>query len=182
MWGINSVLGPHASTHFPTSSPLPSHIFSPHANTLPHSPHTLSHTLPTLLHSPHIFPYLPPHPNTFSYISPHTPHISSHSSPDLPLHPNTLPYSPLCTLPHLSPHILPHSFAYVAMLPSNSKSPIKFFTATGNLKFCFGVGNVNFRCMKVWRSYCGEVIGNLCICVWRSGAKIINLNLWLSIF
>ena len=25
--------------------------------------------------------------------------------------------------------------------------------ATGNLKSCFGVGNVNFRCMKVWRSY-----------------------------
>ena len=24
---------------------------------------------------------------------------------------------------------------------------------TGNLKSCFGVGNVNFRCMKVWRSY-----------------------------
>ena len=44
-------------------------------------------------------------------------------------------------------------FDYVAKLLSNSKSPIKFFTATGNLKSCFGVGNVNFRCMKVWRSY-----------------------------
>ena len=65
----------------------------------------------------------------------------------------------------------------MAKLPSNSKSLIKFFTATGNLKSCFGVGNVNFRCMKVWRSYhvaklpcgevtvaklpCGEVTGNL---------------------
>ena len=42
---------------------------------------------------------------------------------------------------------------FSAKLSSNSKSPIKFFTATGNLKSCFGVGNVNFRCMKVWRSY-----------------------------
>ena len=48
---------------------------------------------------------------------------------------------------------LPALMDYVAKLPSNSKSPIKFFTATGNLKSCFGVGNVNFRCMKVWRSY-----------------------------
>ena len=155
----------HISLHLPH---YPPHILSSHANTLPHSPHTLSHTLPTSfphtpthfpthpIHfptpSPHIFPYLPPHPNTFPYISPHTPHISSHSSPDLPLHPNTLPYSPHA-LSHASPHILPHSFDYVAKLRSNSKSPIKFFTATDNLKSCFGVGNVNFRCMKVWRSY-----------------------------
>ena len=135
------MLGPHTSTHFPTSSPLPSlHPFPTRQHTSP---------LTTLLHSPHIFPYLPPHPNTFPYISPHTPHISSHSSPT-PQH--TSLFTP-CTLPHLSPHILPHSFAYVAKLPSNLKSPIKFFTATGNLKSCFGVGNVNFRCMKVWRSY-----------------------------
>ena len=29
---------------------------------------------------------------------------------------------------------------------------MKFFT-TGNLKSCFSIGNANFRCMKVWRSY-----------------------------
>ena len=33
------------------------------------------------------------------------------------------------------------------------EKPIKFFTTTRNLKPCFGVGNINFRCMKVWRSY-----------------------------
>ena len=65
---------------------------------------------------------------------------------------------------------------YVAKLPCEDvtlinliglwKSPIKFFT-TGNLKSCFRVGNLNFRCMKVWRSYqvaklsCGKVTGNL---------------------
>ena len=36
----------------------------------------------------------------------------------------------------------------------NLKSSIKFFTTRGNLKFCFGVDNVNFRCVRVWRSYC----------------------------
>ena len=150
MWGIKSVLGPHTSTHFPTSSPLPS----------PHSFPTRQHISPL---TPYTFPY-PPHtsplptylslpPSTPKHISlhlPHTPHISSYSSPDLPLH--TSLFTP-CTLPHLSPHILPHSFACVAKLPSNSKSPKKIFTATGNLKSCFGVGNANFRCMKVWPSY-----------------------------
>ena len=63
---IKSVLGPHTSTHFPTSPPFP----SPHAYTLPHSPHTLSHTLPTLLSLPpptpqHISLHLPPHPPYF---------------------------------------------------------------------------------------------------------------------
>ena len=71
-----------------------------------------------------------------------------------------------------SPHILPHSFDYVAKLPSTPKSPIKFFTATGNLKSCFGVGDVNFRCVKVWRSYCGEVTMWQSYCgevtMWRS--------------
>ena len=121
--------------------PTPQHI----SLYLPHSPHTLSHTLPTLLHSPHIFPYLPHTPTHFP-TSPPTPPISL---PTAPLtSPNTLPYSP-----HALSHILPYSFDYVAKLPSNSKSPINFFTATGNLKSCFGVGNVNFPCMKVWRSY-----------------------------
>ena len=114
----------HISLHLPH---YPPHILSPHTNTLPHSPHTLSHTSPLPTHLS-----LPP---------PTPPHISSHSSPDLPQHTSLFT---LCTLPHLSPHILPHSFAYVAKLPSNSKSPVKFCTATGNLKSCFGVGNVNF--------------------------------------
>ena len=119
---------PHLNT-LPYTSPIPLH-----ANMLPHSPHTLSHTS-FLTHS-----------NTLPYTSPH-------SSPHLPLHPNTLP------------HIFPHSLDYVAKLPVPCddvtlitlaglwKSPIKFFTTTGNLKSCFGVGNVNFQCMKVWRSY-----------------------------
>ena len=153
MWGIKSVLGPHTSTHFPTSSPLPSpHPFLTRQHTSPLTPSPL----PIYLSLP------PPHPITFPYISP-TPRIS------LPTAPLTSPYTQHtslftpCTLPHLSPH----SFDYVAKLPSNSKSPIKFLMATGNLKSCFGVGNVNFRCMKVWRSFhvaklpCGEVTGNL---------------------
>ena len=151
MWGIKSVLGPHTLTHFPTSSPLPSphsfptrqHISPLTPYTFPHPPHTSP--LPTYLSLP------PSTPKHISLHLPHTPHISSYSSPDLPLHPNTLPY-----LPHALSHILPHSFDYVAKLPStvyNSKSPKKIFTAPGNLKSCFGVGNTNFRCMKVWRSY-----------------------------
>ena len=119
---------PHTPTHFPTH---PIHFPTP---------------------SPHIFPYLPHTPSHFP-TSPPTPPIS------LPTAPLTSPYIPTHFLIHpmhsptpLSPH-LTHSFDYVAKLPSNSKSPMKFFTATGNLKSCFGVGNVNFRCMKVWRSY-----------------------------
>ena len=143
MWGSvgRSVLGPHTLTHFHTPSPF---LF-PHANTLSHSPHTLSHT--------------PPHtssltsPPTLPYISPHT---SSHSSSHLSLHPpqHTSPFTP-CTLPRFSPH-LPHSLDYVAksyLNKFNRKSLIKFVATTGNLKSCFDVGNVNFWCMKVWRSY-----------------------------
>ena len=147
MWGIKCVLGPHTSTHFPTSSPLP----------YPHPFPTRQHTSPL---TPYTFPH-PPHISfltsfTPQYISlhlPHTPHISSHSSPDLPLHPNTLPYSPHA----LSHTFLPTSYPTVLIMwrsyQVTRKSPIKFFTATGNLKSCFGVGNVNFRCMKVRRSY-----------------------------
>ena len=130
---------PHTPTHFPTH-PIHSPTPSPHFST----PHTSFLTSP---HTPTHFPTSPPY-------------ISSHSSPDLPLHLNILPYSPHA-LSHTSPHILPHSFDYVAKLPCddvtlnqfNSKSPIKFFTATGNSKSCFGVSNENFRCRKVWRSY-----------------------------
>ena len=137
----------------PTSFPhTPTHFLSPY--TFPHSSALTPQHSPTLLHSPHIFPYLPPHPNTFPY----TPHTSTHSFPDLSLHPNTLPHSPYALSSHL-----PHSFDYVAKLPRDDvtlinltglwKSPIKFFTTTANLKFCFGVGNVNFGRLKVWRSY-----------------------------
>ena len=90
MWRIKSVLGPHTSTHFPTSSPLPSpHPFPTRQRTSPLTPYTFPHPphtspLPTHLSLPpptpqHISLHLPPHPNTFPYISPHTPHISSHS-------------------------------------------------------------------------------------------------------
>ena len=51
----------------------------------------------------------------------------------------------------LGPHTSTH-FPTSSPLPSPHPFPT-FFTATGNLKSCFGVGNVNFRCMKVWRSY-----------------------------
>ena len=138
MWG--SVLGPHTLTHFTTPPPV-----------LPLTPtHFPTHPIhfPTLLHSPHIFSYSSPHPNTLPY-------TSFHSSPYTPTH--------FPTHPMHSPHIFPHSLDYVAKLPSDDvalinliglwKSPIKFFTTTGNLKSCFGVGKVNFRCMKVWRSY-----------------------------
>ena len=60
MWGIKSVLGPHTSTHFPTS---------PLTSPTPH--HTLLHLLSYLFPHPSFFP---PHPNTFSYY----PHISLH--------------------------------------------------------------------------------------------------------
>ena len=133
----------HPNT-FPYISPIP---FDTRQHTSPLTPYTLPHP------SPHIFPYLPPHPNTFPYTSPHTPHISSHSSPDLPLHPNTLPHSPHALF-LTSPHIFSYSLDYVAKLPCDNvtlisltglwKSLIKFFTTTGNLKSCFGVGNVNF--------------------------------------
>ena len=143
MWGIKSVLGPHTSTHFPTSSPLPS-----------------PHPFPTRQHTSPLTPYTFPHPPLTSFLtSPHTPTHFPTSPPtspiSLPTAPLTSPYTPTHFLIHPmhSPYILPHSFDYVAKLRSNSKSPIKFLTATGNLKCCFGVGNVNFRCMKVWRSY-----------------------------
>ena len=153
IWG--SVLGPHTLTHFPT----PLHILSSHANTLPlpiHSPTPLpTHPIhsTTLLHSSHVFPYLPPHPKTFPYTFPHT---SSHSSPDLPLHLNTLPHSSHALSPHLPPQFRLCGEVTMWRCHLNKfdwKSPIKFFTTTGNLKSCFGVGNVNFRCMKVWQSY-----------------------------
>ena len=137
--------------------PTPQHISLHLPITLPTSfPHTPTHFPTHPIHfptpSPHIFPYLPHTPTHFPTSPPTPPYLF----PQLPWPPPTPQHTSLftpCTLPHLSPHILPHSFDYVAKLSSNSKSPIKFFTATGNLKSCFGVGNVDFRCMTVWQSY-----------------------------
>ena len=57
MWGIKSVLGPHTSTHFPTSSPLP-----------------CPHPFPTRQHTSPLTPYTFPHPPLTSFLtSPHTP-------------------------------------------------------------------------------------------------------------
>ena len=153
----------HISLHLPH---YPPHILSPHANTLPHSPHTLSHTLPTL-HSSHIFPYLPPHPNTFPYISPHTPHISSHSSSDLPLHPNTLPYSPHALSPHLTPQ-----FRLCGEVTKYPKKPDKIFYGNREFKvlfwcrrckfsMCESVVKLPFGEVTVAKLPCGEVTGNL---------------------
>ena len=167
MWGSvkRSVLGPHTLTHFPT----PNLFLSPHPSpsrqhTSPLTPHTFPHPFPhfstphtsflTHLYTPTLFPT--------QYTSPHIPHTCSvfpqlPSPPPTPQH--TSPLTP-CTLPHLYPH-LPHSLDYVAKLPCDKltlnltglwKSPIKFST-TRNLKSCFGVDNVNFRCMTVWQSY-----------------------------
>ena len=136
--------GPTPST-FPYTSPIPlptcQRTSSPHtlSHTPPHSPHTLSHTSPLPTHlslPPPTPPPTPPIPlRTATLTSPYTPtHFPTH-----PMH---------------SPHLFPHSFDYVAKLPCDDvtlinlsglwKSPIKFFTTTGNLKSCFGVGNVNF--------------------------------------
>ena len=124
---------------------------------------------------------MPTHFPTLPYPYPHfsTPHTSFLTSPHTPTHfptPPPTPPIPLSTAPLTSPytlphsphalsHIFPHSFDDEAKLPCDDvtltpvnstglwKSPIKFFTTTGNLKSYFGVGNVSFRCMKVWRSY-----------------------------
>ena len=139
-------------------------------------PYTFPFLSPSRQHTSPLTPYTFPHPYPH-FSTPHTsflththipthfpthPHTSSHSSTHLPLHPNTLPHSPHA-LSNTSPHIFPHNLDYVAKLPSDDvtlinltglwKSLIKFFTTTGNLKSCFRVGNINFRCMKVWRSY-----------------------------
>ena len=166
------------------------YVGAPHPNTLPYTspiplptsfPHTPTHFPTHPIHSPAPLPhFFTPHTSfvtsqhTSLHLSPH-PHTSFHSSPHLPLHPNTLAPTPQALF-----HTSPLSFNYVAKLPCDDvigtlinltglwKSPIKFFTTTGDLKSCFGVGNVNSRCMTVWRSYhvaklpCGEVT------MWRS--------------
>ena len=160
MWGSvkGSVLEPHTLTHFPTPPLFLSPHFLPHANTLPHSPHTPSRTSPLPTHLSLLIS-TPQHTSLHS-TPPSTSPIplqSSHSFSHLALHPNTLPHSP-----HALSHTSTHSLDYVAKLPCDEltlnltglwKSPIKFFMTTRNLMSCFGVDNVNFRCMKVWRSY-----------------------------
>ena len=155
MWGIKSVLGPRTSTHFPTSPPFP----SPHAYTLPHSPHTLSHTLPTHLSLPpptsqHISLHLPPHPPIFFPQLPWPPPTPQHTSLFTPCTlPTSYPTFQLCGKATKKPDKNFYGPIKFFTKIYNSKSSIKFFTATGNLQSCFGVGNVNFRCMKVWQSY-----------------------------
>ena len=112
MWGIKSVLGPHTSTHFPTSFPLPSpHPFPTRQHTSPLTPYTFPHPphtspLPTHLSLP------PPHTLThFPTSPPHPPYLLP-QLPDLPLHPNTLPYSPHA-LSHTS---LPTSYPTVLIM------------------------------------------------------------------
>ena len=105
-----------------------------------HSP-----TPPTLLHSPHIFPYLPPHPNTL----PTAPLTSLYTPTHFPSHPMHSP----TPLPTSSPTVWIMWQSYDVTFINLTvlwKSPIKFFTTTGNLKSCFGVGNVDFQCIKAW--------------------------------
>ena len=150
MWG--SVLGPHTPTHFTTPFPFLSPHPSPSCqHTSPLTAYTFTHfSTPhtSFLTHPHIPTHFPTPPPT--HLFPQLP-----SPPPTPQH--TSPLTP-CTLPHLPP-----SLDYVAKLPCDDvalikltglwKSPIKFLTTTGNLKSHFGIGNVNFRCMKVWRSF-----------------------------
>ena len=76
MWGIKSVLGPHTSTHFPTSSPLP-----------------CPHPFPTRQHTSPLTPYTFPHPPLTSFLtSPHTP---THFPTSPPTSPISLPTAPL---------------------------------------------------------------------------------------
>ena len=147
-------------------------VRAPHPNTLPYtSPIPLPTSLPlTSTHfSTHPIHFPTPLPTHLSLLILTPQHTSLH----LPPHPPYLfPQLPLHTSP-LTPCTLPHSFDYVAKLPCDDvtlinltglwKSPIKFFTTTGNLKSCFGVGNANFRCMKVWRSYWQPAYIGLCM-------------------
>ena len=130
-------------------------VRDPHPNTLPYtSPIPLPTSLPlTSTHFPtHPIHFPTPLPTHLSLLIPTPQHTSLHLPylfPQLPPPPPT----PQHTSP-LTPCILPHSLDYVAKLPCDDvtlinltglwKSPIKFFTTTGNLKSCFGVGNVNF--------------------------------------
>ena len=153
----------HPNT-LPYTSPIPLPTSLPLiVNTLPHSPHTLSHT--------------PPHTSFLTHSHKTPQHTSLHLPPYLFLQLLSPPPTPQHTSP-LTPCTLPHSLDYVAKLPCDDvtlinltglwKSSIKFFMTTGNLKSCFGVGNANFRCMMVWRSYCGEVT------MWRSYWQPLN--------
>ena len=106
MWRIKSVLGPHTSTHFPTSSPLPSpHPFPTRQHTFPLTPYTLRHP-------PHTSFLTSPHTPTHFCTSPPTPPIS------LPTASLTSPYSPTHFLIHPmhSPPSLPTSYLTVSIM------------------------------------------------------------------
>ena len=140
-------------------------VRAPHPNALPPflSPHpSLSHQHTSPL-TPYTFPHPSPHfstPHTSFLTHSHTPtHFPTPTPTPLPTATLTSSYTPThcpthpCTLPQT--HIFPHSLDYVTKLPSDDvtlinltglwKSPIKFFTTTGNLKSCFGVGKEDFR-------------------------------------
>ena len=155
MWGSKggSVLGPLTLTHFPTLPPFLSPHSSPsHQHTSPLTPYTFPHPSP-YFSTPHTSFLTHPHTLTHFPTPPPTPPVP------LPTAPLTCPYTPTHFPTHpmhspTDPH-LPPSLDYVAKLPCDDvafvnltglwKSSIKFFTTTGNLKSCFGVGNVNFR-------------------------------------
>ena len=149
---VGKYVGAAHPAHFPTPPPfLSPHPFPTRQHTS--SLHTLFHTPP---HSSHnTLPHFSTSHTSF-LTSPHTPtHFPTPPIP-LPTASLTSPYTPthFPTHPMHSPHIFPHSFDYVAKLPCDDitlinltglwKSPKKIFTTTRNLKFCFGVGTVNF--------------------------------------
>ena len=179
MW--KCVGAPHLNT-FPYISPIPlptsflhtpthtlTHFPTPHPFLSPHLSPSRQHTSPL---TPYTFPHSTPHfstPHTSFLTHPHTPTHFSTPPPTPPIPLPTAPYTsthfpthPMHS-PTPLPHIFPHSLDYVAKLPHDGvslinltelwKSQIKFFSTTGNLKSCFSVGNLNFPCMKVWRSY-----------------------------
>ena len=115
MWGIKSVLGPHTSTHFPTSPPFPyPHPFPTRLHTSPLTPYTLPHpphtSLLTSPHTPTHFPTSPPTPSIF-----------------LPSAPLTSPYTPKHFLIHSmhSPTPLTPRFDNVAKLPCDDVTLMK---------------------------------------------------------
>ena len=151
------MLGPHTLTHFPTPPPFlfpyPSRT---RQHTYPLTPYFLPHPSPhfSTLHTSFLTSPTPQH--TSLHLPPHPPYLFPQLISPLPTpQPNTFPHSH-----HALSHIFPHTLGYVAKLPCDDvtliyltvlwKNLIKFFAITGNLKSCFGVGNVNFRCMKVW--------------------------------
>ena len=152
MWGIKSVLGPHTSTHFPTSSPLPSsHPFFTRQHTSPLTPYTFPHPPHTsFLTSPHTPTYFPTYPPT--------PPIS------LPTAPLTSPYTPTHFLIHpmhsptpLSPHLTPQ-FRLCGEVTKQLEKPDKIFYGNREFKVLFWCRQCKFLMYEsvaklLWRSY-----------------------------